>query len=82
MRDLLHGAGNPAGFRAVQRYSPGSHEERHRSEALTTELCGLPSCWHLCHRASYGDAPDSGEAPQEIDTSEAAAEIESLCRSP
>lgn len=81
VRDLLHGAGNPPAFVLFNGIYPAATKSATDLKALTTELCGLPSCpVHLCHRASYGDAPDSGEAPQEIDTSKAAAEIESLCR--
>jgi chromosome partitioning protein len=79
VRDLLHGAGNPPAFVLFNGIHPSATRSATELKGLTLELCGLPSCpAHLCYRASYGDAPDSGQAPQELDTGKAAAEISSL----
>src|SRR6516165_7532858 len=81
VRDLLHGAGNPPAFVLFNDIHPSATKSAAGLKGVTAELCGLPSCpVHLCHRASYGDAPDSGLAPQEIDTDKAATEVESLYR--
>ncbi|MBV8890689.1 MAG: AAA family ATPase [Acidobacteria bacterium] len=81
VRDLLYGAGNPPAFVLFNAIHPTATKSAEELKAVTAELCGLPSCpVHLCHRASYGDAPDSGQAPQEIDSGKAAAEIENLYR--
>jgi chromosome partitioning protein len=81
VRDLLHGAGNPPAFVLFNAIHPAATSSTAELKALTAGLCGLPACpVHLCQRASYGDAPDSGLAPQEIDTGKAAAEITGLYR--
>jgi chromosome partitioning protein len=81
VRDLLRGAGNPSAFVLFNGIHPAATKSATELKAMTAELCGLPSCpVHLCQRASYGDAPDSGQAPQEIDSGKAAAEIDNLYR--
>jgi chromosome partitioning protein len=79
VRDLLHGAGNPPAFVLFNGIHPSATRSADELKRMTAELCGLPSCpVHLCHRASYGDAPDSGQAPQEIDADKAGDEIADL----
>lgn len=81
VRDLLHGAGNPPAFVLYNAIDPSATTSIADLKAGTAELCGLPPCpVHLCYRrASYGEATDTGQAPQEIDrTGNTAAEIESL----
>ena len=80
-RDLLHGAGNPPAFVLFNGIHPSATRIAAELKAMTAELCALPSCpVHLSHRASYGDAPDRGLAPQEIDSDKAASEIRGLYR--
>jgi chromosome partitioning protein len=83
VRDLLNGAGNPPAFVVYNEIHPSATGSIADLKAGTPELCGLPACpVHLCDReASYGDATDTGQAPQEIDRNgHTAAEIESLYR--
>ena len=83
VRDLLNGAGNPPAFVLYNGIHPSATTSIAELKAGTAELCGLPPCpVHLCDRdSSYGEAPDSGQDPQEIDrTGHTAAEIESLYR--
>jgi hypothetical protein len=78
VRDLLNGAGNPPAFVVYNEIHPSATASIVDLKAGTAELCGLPACpVHLCDReASYGDATDTGQAPQEIDrTGHTAAEI-------
>jgi chromosome partitioning protein len=87
VRDLLHTAGNPPAFVLYNGIHPSANRRAAELKAVTEELkdregrpLGLKACpVHLCHRASYADAPDTGLAPQETDpTGKAAAEIKRL----
>ena len=79
-RDLLRVAGDPPAYVVLVGIHPAATKSLQEARQMVERLSGLQTCpAHLCHRASYIDAPATGKAPQEIDPDgKAAAELERL----
>jgi chromosome partitioning protein len=80
MKDLLLVAGASPAYVILNGVHPQAHKQAEETKTMIMETFGFKVCpVHLCQRSSYGAAPASGKAPQEIDPGgKAADEIERL----
>jgi chromosome partitioning protein len=80
IRDLLRVAGDRPAFVLLNGLHPAATKTAEEAKAMTEQAFGLKACpVHLCQRSSYGEAPATGKAPQELDPKgKAAAELHRL----
>jgi chromosome partitioning protein len=68
VRDLLLLAGNPTAFVVLNGIHPTATKQVDEARHLILQSFKLRCCpVHLSHRAAYGEAPTSGQSPQELD---------------
>jgi chromosome partitioning protein len=82
LRDLLRIAGDPPAYVVLNFIHPNATKQAEEAKAMVEQVSGLKACpVHLCNRESYGEAPTTGKAPQELDPEgSAAAELKRLYR--
>jgi chromosome partitioning protein len=80
VRDALRIAGSPHAYVVLNGIHPNATRSAAEQRDVISNAFGLPVCpVHLSHRATFADAPDTGQAPQEIEPhGKAAADLEAL----
>jgi chromosome partitioning protein len=74
VRDLLRVAGDPPAFVLLNGLHPSARNAADEAKTLTERISGFKACpVHLCQREIYGNAPATGQAPQELEPQGGAA---------
>lgn len=68
VKDLLMLAGSPPAFVLLNGIHPTSTKQADDARDMILKAFGLRCCpVHLCQRNAYGEAPTTGQTPQELD---------------
>jgi len=68
VKDLLMLAGNPQAFVLLNGIHPTSTKQADDARDMILKAFNLRCCpVHMCQRNAYGEAPTSGQTPQELD---------------
>ncbi|PZR93924.1 MAG: chromosome partitioning protein ParA [Hyphomicrobiales bacterium] len=80
VRDALRIAGSPPAYVLLNGIHPSATRSPTEQRDVIGNAFGLPVCpVHLSHRATFAEAPTTGQAPQETEPNgKAAAELEAL----